>query len=31
LDLTAFIPLREEVVLRLPSQLSEPAAITGSV
>jgi len=31
LDLTAFIPLREEVVLRLPSQLSEPAAITGSL
>jgi len=31
LDLTAFIPLREEVVLPLPSQLSEPAAITGSL
>ncbi len=31
LDLTAFIPLREHVVLPLPSQLSEPAAITGSL
>jgi vitamin B12/bleomycin/antimicrobial peptide transport system ATP-binding/permease protein len=31
LDLTAFIPLREQVVLPLPSQLSEPAAITGSL
>ena len=31
LDLTAFIPLRREVVLPLPSQLFEPAAITGSV
>ena len=31
LDLTAFIPLREEVVLPLPSQLFEPAAITGSL
>jgi putative ATP-binding cassette transporter len=31
LDLTAFIPLREKVVLPLPSQLSEPAAITGSL
>jgi vitamin B12/bleomycin/antimicrobial peptide transport system ATP-binding/permease protein len=31
LDLTAFIPLREKVVLPLPSQLTEPAAITGSL
>ena len=31
LDLTAFIPLREKVVLPLPSQFSEPAAITGSL
>jgi vitamin B12/bleomycin/antimicrobial peptide transport system ATP-binding/permease protein len=31
LDLTAFIPLKEKVVLPLPSQLSEPAAITGSL
>jgi putative ATP-binding cassette transporter len=31
LDLTAFIPLREKVVLPLPSQLAEPAAITGSL
>jgi putative ATP-binding cassette transporter len=31
LDLTAFIPLREKVVLPLPSQLDEPAAITGSL
>jgi putative ATP-binding cassette transporter len=31
LDLTAFIPLREHVVLPLPSQLAEPAAITGSL
>jgi vitamin B12/bleomycin/antimicrobial peptide transport system ATP-binding/permease protein len=31
LDLTAFIPLREKVVLPLPAQLSEPAAITGSL
>jgi putative ATP-binding cassette transporter len=31
LDLTAFIPLREHVVLPLPSQLSEPAAVTGSL
>ena len=31
LDLTAFIPLREEVVLPLPSPLSEPAAIIGSL
>src|SRR5260370_23698067 len=30
LDLTAFIPLREHVVLPLPSQLSEPEAVTGS-
>jgi hypothetical protein len=31
LDLTAFIPLREHVVLPFPSQLVEPAAITGSL
>jgi putative ATP-binding cassette transporter len=31
LDLTAFIPLREQVVFPLPSQLFEPAAITGSL
>jgi vitamin B12/bleomycin/antimicrobial peptide transport system ATP-binding/permease protein len=31
LDLTAFIPLRGQVVLPLPSQLAEPAAITGSL
>jgi putative ATP-binding cassette transporter len=31
LDLTAFIPLRKKVVLPLPSQLTEPAAITGSL
>jgi putative ATP-binding cassette transporter len=31
LDLTAFIPMREHVVLPLPSQLAEPAAITGSL
>jgi vitamin B12/bleomycin/antimicrobial peptide transport system ATP-binding/permease protein len=31
LDLTAFIPLREKVVLPLPSQLAEPAAVTGSL
>jgi vitamin B12/bleomycin/antimicrobial peptide transport system ATP-binding/permease protein len=31
LDLTTFIPLRERVVLPLPSQLFEPAAITGSL
>jgi vitamin B12/bleomycin/antimicrobial peptide transport system ATP-binding/permease protein len=31
LDLSAFIPLKEKVVLPLPSQLSEPAAITGSL
>jgi putative ATP-binding cassette transporter len=31
LDLTAFIPLREKVVLPLPTQLREPAAITGSL
>ena len=31
LDLTAFSPLCEQVVLRLPSQLAEPAAITGFV
>jgi putative ATP-binding cassette transporter len=31
LDLTAFIPLREKVVLPLPSQLAEPVAITGSL
>jgi hypothetical protein len=31
LDLTAFIPLRERVVLPLPPQLSELAAITGSL
>lgn len=31
LDLTAFIPLREKVVLPLPSQFSEPVAITGSL
>jgi vitamin B12/bleomycin/antimicrobial peptide transport system ATP-binding/permease protein len=31
LDLTAFIPLRGKVVLPLPSQLAEPAAVTGSL
>jgi vitamin B12/bleomycin/antimicrobial peptide transport system ATP-binding/permease protein len=31
LDLSAFIPLGEEVVLPLPSLLFEPAAITGSL
>jgi vitamin B12/bleomycin/antimicrobial peptide transport system ATP-binding/permease protein len=31
LDLTTFIPLHEQVVLPLPSLLSEPAAITGSL
>jgi vitamin B12/bleomycin/antimicrobial peptide transport system ATP-binding/permease protein len=31
LDLTAFIPLRGKVVLPLPSQLTEPEAITGSL
>jgi putative ATP-binding cassette transporter len=31
LDLSAFIPLREKVVLPLPLQLTEPAAITGSL
>jgi putative ATP-binding cassette transporter len=31
LDLTAFIPLREHVVLPLPAQLREPVAITGSL
>jgi putative ATP-binding cassette transporter len=31
LDLTAFIPLREKVVLPLPAQLSVPEAVTGSL
>jgi vitamin B12/bleomycin/antimicrobial peptide transport system ATP-binding/permease protein len=31
LDLSAFIPLREKVVLPLPSQLTERAAIAGSL
>ena len=31
LDLTAFIPLREKVVLPLPAQLSAPEVVTGSM
>jgi ABC-type uncharacterized transport system fused permease/ATPase subunit len=31
LDLIAFIPFREKVMFSLPSQLVEPAAITGSL
>jgi vitamin B12/bleomycin/antimicrobial peptide transport system ATP-binding/permease protein len=31
LDLSAFIPLREKVVLPLPLHLAEPAAIAGSL
>jgi putative ATP-binding cassette transporter len=30
-DLTRFIPFREQVVMSLPTQLTEPAAITGAL